>query len=62
MLWSMTFCHFSFQNQLKNAVSIFSQIVNPESIVCINLNVSDFLIVGELRCGQIPTVFVCAVT
>lgn len=27
------------KNQLKNAVSIFSQIVNPESIVCINLNI-----------------------
>lgn len=38
------FC-FPFQNQLEKAMSIFSQIMNPESIACTNLNVSDFLIV-----------------
>lgn len=32
------FC-FSFQNKLGKAMSIFSQIMNPESVACINLNI-----------------------
>lgn len=53
------FC-FSFQNQVEKAMSIFSQIMNPESITCTNLNVSDFLVVSsELKCAKMPAVFVC---